>query len=180
MTPPGRFTLLFEEAHAPLMRYLARRAPADTLDDLFAEVMAVAWRRLDDVPDGAEVPWLLGVARRVLANQRRAEVRISRLREPLGGAARAAAQPTWAPEPAGGVAEAMGRLPAADAEVLRLWAWDGLAPREIAAVLGITPNSASVRLHRAKARLRAEVEAGGKDPAAAGQSGGVTPSEAPR
>ncbi|HWT23737.1 MAG TPA: sigma-70 family RNA polymerase sigma factor, partial [Solirubrobacteraceae bacterium] len=46
------------------------------------------------------------------------------------------------------------RLGDKDREVLRLWAWEQLAPREIAVVLGITPNAASVRLHRATKRLR--------------------------
>ena len=35
-----------------------------------------------------------------------------------------------------------------------LWAWEELAPREIALVLGVTPNAVSIRLHRAKGRLR--------------------------
>ena len=51
-------------------------------------------------------------------------------------------------------------------EVLRLWAWEELAPREIAVVLGTTPNAVSIRLHRAKARLRDELAR--KDPARAG------------
>ena len=32
-----------------------------------AETFAVAWRRRDRMPRGAELPWLYGVARRVLA-----------------------------------------------------------------------------------------------------------------
>jgi RNA polymerase sigma-70 factor, ECF subfamily len=42
-----------------------------------------AWRRLDEVPDPA-LPWLLGVARRVVANQRRGEQRRERLRLAAG------------------------------------------------------------------------------------------------
>jgi RNA polymerase sigma-70 factor (ECF subfamily) len=44
--------------------------------------------------------------------------------------------------------------------VLRLWAWEQLAPREIAVVLGVTPNAASIRLHRATRRLRERLGAG--------------------
>ena len=44
-----------------------------------------------------------------------------------------------------------------DQEVLRLWAWEQLAPREIALVLGITPNAASIRLHRATKKLREQL-----------------------
>ena len=53
----------------------------------------------------------------------------------------------------------MAELPEADAEVLRLWAWEELAPREIGVALGISPNAASIRLHRAKSRLRGRLVA---------------------
>lgn len=54
---------------------------------------------------------------------------------------------------------ALARLSATDAEVLRLWAWEELAPPEIATVLDITTNAATIRLHRAKKKLRQEMEA---------------------
>lgn len=44
-------------------------------------------------------------------------------------------------------------LSAGDKEVLILWAWEGLEPREIAVVLDISVNAATIRLHRAKQRL---------------------------
>jgi hypothetical protein len=49
-----------------------------------AEVFLIAWRRLDDVPFGNEArPWLFATARRVLANQGRANARRRRLSEKL-------------------------------------------------------------------------------------------------
>ena len=39
-----------------------------------------------------------------------------------------------------------------------LWAWEELAPREIATVTGLTANAVSIRLHRAKKRLAAELD----------------------
>ncbi len=47
--------------------------------DVAAETFAVAWRRWDDVPPDDVRPWLLGVARRVLANQQRSHRRWERL-----------------------------------------------------------------------------------------------------
>ena len=48
------------------------------------EVFLVAWRRLDEVPSGEQArPWLYATARRVMANQARANARRSRLRERL-------------------------------------------------------------------------------------------------
>lgn len=154
-----RFERLYAVARDPLARYLARRAAPDHVEDLFAEVMLVAWRRIADLPEGDEVPWLYGTARRVLANHRRSASRLGRLVERLTFAQRGTEPGPFPPAgPDIDLAAAMTRLSADDAEVLRLWAWEELAPREIAAVLGISPNAASIRLHRAKGRLRGRLE----------------------
>ena len=54
---------------------------------MVAETLMVAWRRRDAVPAGAEaIPWLYGVAWRLLANQRRGRsrrLRLQRALEPL-------------------------------------------------------------------------------------------------
>ncbi len=52
------------------------------------------------------------------------------------------------------VVRMMGRLPEAEREILVLRYVDDLDPREIAEILGITANNASVRLNRALAQLR--------------------------
>jgi RNA polymerase sigma-70 factor (ECF subfamily) len=49
---------------------------------------------------------------------------------------------------------AMAMLRDDDAELLRLWAWEQLTPNEIAEVLDITANAASIRLHRAREKLK--------------------------
>jgi DNA-directed RNA polymerase specialized sigma24 family protein len=40
-----------------------------------------------------------------------------------------------------------------DQEVLRLVAWDGLTPAQLATALGCSPVAARARLHRARGRL---------------------------
>ncbi len=159
----ARFERLYAEARDPLVRYLARRAEPASVEDLFAETMVLAWRRLDAIPEGVEIPWLYGTARRVLANHRRARGRFGRLLERVAlfshdTDAAIALPPSTDPD----LADALAALPATDAEILRLWAWEELAPSEMAVVLAITPNAASIRLHRAKARLRERLEAGGR------------------
>ncbi len=49
--------------------------------------------------------------------------------------------------------EALDRLDPADRDLIVMQVWDGLAVLEIAALLGCTPNAASIRLHRARGRL---------------------------
>jgi RNA polymerase sigma-70 factor (ECF subfamily) len=156
----AQFDRLYALARDPIARYLARRASPDAVEDLFAEVMTVAWRRLEDVPPDGELPWLFGVGRRVLANHRRSASRLGRLRERL--TLTAPGLDPGLPAVTSGDLDldlAMARLPAADAEVLRMWAWEELAPSEIAVALGISANAASIRLHRAKGRLRGLLEA---------------------
>ncbi len=58
----------------------------------------------------------------------------------------------------GSLHQALSTLRALDREVVLLWAWEELAPRQIALVTGLTPNAVSIRLHRAKKKLRAQLE----------------------
>jgi RNA polymerase sigma-70 factor (ECF subfamily) len=145
-----RFETVAAEVFDPLQRYLRRRASAEDAADAFAETMLVVWRRLDDVPQERPLPWCYGVARRTLANQRRGRRRQLRLVQRL------AAEPIYhTAEPGGDPALeiALESLPDDDRELLTLWAWEDLEPREIAEVLGLTANAVSLRLTRAKKKL---------------------------
>src|SRR5690348_5784505 len=82
----ARFDALWAAHHDAVRRYALRREPA-LADDVVAETFAVAWRRLDDVPD-QPLPWLYGVARKSLANLRRREAHQAAV------AARAGREPT--------------------------------------------------------------------------------------
>lgn len=165
--PRDRFRAVVAEVVDPVRRYLWRRTDATTADDVLAETLVVLWRRVDEQPDDL-VPWAIGVARKQLANARRSAARRDRL------AARIAVidpPVAHAPDPAAddadeAVRRVLARLRPADAEVLRLWAWDGLEPRQLADVLGISSNAAAVRLHRARRRFEEEF---GKDAGSAGQ-----------
>lgn len=151
-----RFRRVFDACYQPLHAYARRRCVAADAEDLVAEVLAVAWRRLDDVPAEAPLPWLFGVARRCLANQRRGADRRLRLLRRL------ACEPvavTW-PTASGGddaVLDTLARLRPDDREVLRLATWEQLAVAEIAVVLGCTPNAAAIRLSRARRRFREQL-----------------------
>src|SRR3954467_10904065 len=82
-----RFTHLYEQHYWSVLRFLLRRLGEEPRSrDLTAEVFVVAWRRLDELPDPV-LPWLYGVARRVLANEYRSQGRQDRLPEGLAGGA---------------------------------------------------------------------------------------------
>jgi RNA polymerase sigma factor (sigma-70 family) len=152
-----RFVALYEENVDDLLAYARRRVPvAEDAADLVAETFLVAWRRLGEVPNGAEARlWLYGVARLTLSNQRRGELRRARLAQRLRSeltAAALAAPP--ARESGAAVMRALATLGEADRELLLLAGWEELAPREIARVLGIGTVAARSRLHRARRRLR--------------------------
>lgn len=81
-----RFRAIAEGAAPAIGAYIKRRIyplSHSDVDDLVEEVLIIAWRRLDGIPPGAEVPWLIGVARNVLRNvhrkHRRAAMVVTRL-----------------------------------------------------------------------------------------------------
>jgi RNA polymerase sigma-70 factor, ECF subfamily len=145
-----RFERIYEEHVDAVRAYVRRRAPEAVVDDVVADTFVVCLRRMDDVPE-TPLPWLYAVARKTLANERRKRQRNAVL--PL--------DPTSEPEPAGDaiLAAAFSQLNDADREVLRLVAWEGLAPRDAAVVLGCSAAACRVRFFRAKARLAALLEA---------------------
>jgi RNA polymerase sigma-70 factor (ECF subfamily) len=153
-----RFDALFSEHLAGVASYCRWRSdvPSDG-QDAVGEVFLVAWRRLDEVPSGEQArPWLYATARRVMANQARANARRSRLRERLR------AQPVAAADEddplVGRVREALAGLGPRDREVLLLAEWEGLTAAEIAAVVQRPAVAVRSRLHRARRRFRTAFE----------------------
>ncbi len=143
-----RFLALAALVAAPLRRNAVRRTDPDTAQDVLAETM-VLWRRLDDVPADDPLPWCYAVARRCLANAQRAGRRRARLVERI--ALYRDSQPVQDPPLVDDALHtALAKLSDGERELLRLWTWEQLEPREIAVLLGITPNAVSIRLHRAK------------------------------
>jgi RNA polymerase sigma factor (sigma-70 family) len=144
----GEFDVFYRAYAGDVKAYCLRRADAPLAEDALAETFEIAWRRWNDIP-GQPKAWLLGVARRVLANRRRAETRQQALVQ------RIAAQPLAedAAEDGPPVLEALRRLAPLDQEVLRLAAWEELSSREAAQVLDCSPVAFRIRLLRARRRL---------------------------
>jgi RNA polymerase sigma factor (sigma-70 family) len=159
--PADRFRRLFAANERELLAYALRRVDrAEDAADVVAETFLVAWRRLKTLPQGDEARlWLYGVARRQLANQRRGQLRRSRLADRLRAELPAAVASARSPEDhrVAAVRAALARLDEEDREILRLTSWEGLTPSEIAAVIGVPGVTVRSRLHRARKRLRSEL-----------------------
>lgn len=158
-----RFQAVYEAHYRAVLAYARRRA-LNYLDaeDAVGETFAVAWRRVDELPDAdAALPWLYGVARRVLANQRRSNRRrvdlSSRLRGHQSGTVEFEGSLVAADERRT-VLAALARLRDVDQELLRLAVWEELPHRDIAHIVGCSESSVAVRLHRARNRLGHEIE----------------------
>jgi RNA polymerase sigma-70 factor (ECF subfamily) len=146
-----RFADLYQCYHGRLIRYAWRRVGPDRAEDLVSETFTIAWRRLDDIPAGTELPWLFRTAHNlVLSSERTARRDVRAL---PGG------YPAWAPDPAEAVGErqaafaALARLSPADRHLVQLVAWEGLDAAGIARLLDCSRASVYLRLHRLRGRL---------------------------
>lgn len=161
MDPETRFREVFELAYGPLCRYARHRGlTGPDAEDLVAQTMEIAWRRIEDVPAAEPLPWLYAVARNVWRNTER---RDRRRRELLARfrmrPADEAGQDPGGLEP-GVLRAALAALRDDDQEILRLAAWEGLAPAELGVALGCSPSAARTRLHRARSRPAARLGMG--------------------
>ncbi|ELS57676.1 RNA polymerase sigma factor [Streptomyces viridochromogenes] len=148
-----RFTAIYDGCRQRVWAYVVSRAGRQVADEVVNETFLVAWRRLDDVPE-PPLPWLLVVARNILRDSIRAEAR---------RASFAAELMSWAEPAEADIAEevsersallkALATLPEDDRELLILSAWQGLTPAQAAVVVGCSPLTLRVRLHRARKRL---------------------------
>lgn len=149
----SRFAAMYDAHYAQVYAYAASRVGRQFADDIVSDTFLVAWRKLGTVPATA-LPWLLGIARNVVRERNRDEVRQASL---------AAELRAWVEEAdadvADGVAEraavlaALARLSEDDRELLTLMAWHNLSTREAARVVGCSTATFFVRLHRARKRL---------------------------
>jgi RNA polymerase sigma-70 factor (ECF subfamily) len=141
--------LVRTHTHA-LHRYLVRRVGVGDADDLAADVLVVAWRRRDDVPDEIPLAWLYRTAGYVVANFRRKGRPV-----PVGDVPDDATDDDPAVHAVRDeqVRQVLLRLSPRDRQIVLLNAWEGLTGDELAAVLGIGRGGADAALSRARARL---------------------------
>lgn len=162
--PEERFTDLYDRHYRSVLGYALLRAERDAAEDVCSETFLVAWRRLAELPE-PPLPWLLGVARNLLAKQRDSRIRRQALAD------RIAALTTSRDHVAWDVAEhvidresalaALSALPEQDVEAMVFATWYGLPPEQAATVMGCSVRTYNVRLHRARKRLTQAMHVGG-------------------
>ena len=155
------FRLAFDQNYRDILAYARRRSSPTDAEDIASETFTIAWRKWNSAPPDAVRPWLFGIARRVLANNRRSSRRQSRLAAKVTSLSEAATPPPTYGEHAE-VDRAMAMLRSQDREIIRLHCWEDLSIPDIAVVLGCSANAASIRLHRARQQLEHALASGGQ------------------
>jgi RNA polymerase sigma-70 factor (ECF subfamily) len=160
-----RLKQVVDEHFGRVAAYLLSRTDRDSAAEALARTLEVVWQRLDVLP-ADPLPWLLGIARRVLSDQWRAQSRrdalMVRLTEAENMRHRAMVQREEGDDAALDrlvAVHALSGLTDSEREVLLLVAWDGLTAREASRVLGCTRGAFAVRLFRARAHLRDQIAA---------------------
>jgi RNA polymerase sigma-70 factor (ECF subfamily) len=159
-TDASAFRELYERYAARIYGYHLRRAhDAHAAHDLTAETFAQAWlsrARFRDEAKGSAGPWLFGIARHVVlvsVRQRRLESGACERLGVLDGIDR---EP--APEPDDGwlegLDEALGHLPEAQQQAIRLRVVEDLGYDEAAEQLATTPQAVRARVSRGLSALR--------------------------
>lgn len=160
MTTEAAFDEMFRRFEPNVYAYCARRFAPSLAEDVTSEVFGVAWRKFADAPEGDDaLPWLYRIAFLTASNQRRRLSVKRRYEEGVfpGRRTVGVVDEVLVRDELRAVLDGLERLRPKDQEILRLAAWEGLETREIATVLGVKPDAAAQRLHRARDRLTREV-----------------------
>ena len=82
------FAVLFGDAFDDVLRFCARRVTSEQAEDVAAEVMTIAWRRFEEMPNGRgdQRAWLFTTARNLMLRQARDESRRQTLAVRIGSA----------------------------------------------------------------------------------------------
>ncbi len=146
------FNDIFRSYLSETSRFIARRTKSEDVEDLAADLFALAWQKRDSIPKGMELPWLYKSARYLISNHNRKQQGRATILATLQ-------EPQSAPS-AESIALADIELAAAwralnpkEQEILSLWAFEGLEPKQLAIALEKSENACAIALSRAKSKL---------------------------
>ncbi|MEW2626214.1 sigma-70 family RNA polymerase sigma factor [Streptomyces sp. NPDC048106] len=184
------FGRIFDRHAKTVYNHLFRRtADWSEAEDLTSTVFLHAWRRRSDIvlDRDSALPWLLGIADRLVSNTRRrlrrAEALVRRLvlhDAPVGDHADRVAGQVDDERGMSQIHRALARLPRHEREVVELCMWSGLDQQAAAVALGVAVGTVKSRLHRARRRLGADLTGGPPDLAPSSSKNLVTAEEVAR
>jgi RNA polymerase sigma-70 factor (ECF subfamily) len=173
LVEPERFAEIFDRHFAAVFRFAERRVGRDQASEVASEALARAFAKRGSFrPEAVDaLPWLLGIASKLILHERRRFARY------LAAVERASAEPDQrdpdgdtesvdrrldAPADWARMRAALMALSETDRELLLLVTWDELSYEEAAVVLGLPLGTIRSKLHRTKARLRELLEPRGR------------------
>ncbi|OAH50398.1 hypothetical protein AYL44_08040 [Microbacterium oleivorans] len=150
-------------AHAPdLLAYFARRVRSESdAADLLADTLLALWRRASSLPpaDDDVRPWMFSFARGILLHHFRGATRrhalADRLRDALAGTANPGFADTHEYDE---LLRAVRALDSVDRDIIGLVHWEGFSLIEVSRILRMKQGTVRSRYHRAKTRLRKQLE----------------------
>lgn len=167
------FETVYNEFYPRILRYVSRMTSPDEAEDLTQDVFLKVNRSLESFKGESSLStWIYRIATNTALDRLRATAR--KPANPIPESElEAADQNVWTDEKTRGadeeivrsemnecIREFIERLPYDYKTVMLLSELDGLKNKEIADVLGITIETAKIRLHRGRARLKQEFEKG--------------------
>jgi RNA polymerase sigma-70 factor (ECF subfamily) len=156
--PRAGFEAFYRRYYERILAYALRRVAPEEAEDVVADTFLTALRRFDELPEDP-LPWLFGVARRVIANYRRSSRRRQALSQELGQLPPASLMSASSQDPGEELAAhaeviaAFAQLSDHDREALSLVLWEELSPQRAAWAMSCSPAAFAVRLHRARRRF---------------------------
>jgi RNA polymerase sigma-70 factor (ECF subfamily) len=151
----ARFTAMFKQCYPSVLAYAQRRTSPDQAADVAAEVFSTAWINLERIP-ADPLPWLYRTAWHAIGNSRRSKSRSATLALTLAGERMTDARvrdPADQVVAGERITRVLKLLSASDREAVLLVSWEELSIDDAAVVIGCTPGTLKVRLHRARRRL---------------------------
>ena len=157
----ARFREVHDRFYRDVYAYCRRRTSVDSVDDAVADTFATAWRKSGEIPPGDQaLPWLYGVAYRVLNHQWRSDFRRGRLTQKVasfgGISASSPEEIVIAGHEHRQLLAALEGMRQSDQEILRLTVWEELSHTDIAIALGISVGAVRQRFYAAKKKLADE------------------------
>jgi RNA polymerase sigma factor (sigma-70 family) len=162
---PRLFGAVFDRHFEAVFAFCARRVGRDVAEDLAGETFRLAFEGRGGYDPARLIarPWLLGIARNLIRNDRRRRIReaVAYRRSPILRAcdgpdfAHQATESLDAAEDLSRIRRGLWTMTDEELEPLLLHVWEGLSYEEVAQVMGIAVGTVRSRIHRVRTKLAA-------------------------